>query len=59
LSAKIAERQRKLNEAIKEANANRKQAFADKIDPKPVAKVKQTKVESKSNPKISLLEFST
>ena len=46
LSAKIAERQRKLEQAIKEANASRKQAFRDKIDPKPVAKVKQSKVQS-------------
>ena len=46
LSAKIAERQRKLEQAIKDANASRKQAFKDKIDPKPVAKVKQSKVKS-------------
>ena len=46
LSAKIAERQRKLEQAIKDANASRKQAFRDKIDPKPVAKVKQSKVQS-------------
>lgn len=46
LSAKIAERQRKLNQAIKDANASRKQAFKDRIDPKPVAKVKQSKVQS-------------
>jgi alanyl-tRNA synthetase len=44
LSAKIAEKQRKLNESIKDANASRKQAFKDKIDP--VAKVKQSKVQS-------------
>lgn len=46
LSAKIAERQRKLEKAIKDANEARKQAFRDKIDPKPVAKVKQSKVQS-------------
>lgn len=46
LSAKIAERQRKLEQATKEANEARKQAFRDKIDPKPVAKVKQSKVQS-------------
>ena len=44
LSLKIAERQRKLEQATKEANASRKQAFKDLIDP--VAKVKQTKVQS-------------
>lgn len=46
LSAKIADRQRKLEQATKEANEARKQAFRDKIDPKPVAKVKQSKVQS-------------
>jgi hypothetical protein len=46
LSAKIAERQRKLNQSIKDANASRKQAFKEKIDPTPVAKVKQSKVQS-------------
>jgi len=44
LSAKIAERQRKLEQATKDANASRKQAFKDQIDP--VAKVKQSKVQS-------------
>lgn len=44
LSAKIAERQRKLEKAIKDANESRKQAFRDQIDP--VAKVKQSKVQS-------------
>jgi hypothetical protein len=44
LSAKIAERQRKLEQATKDANASRKQAFKDLIDP--VAKVKQPKVQS-------------
>jgi hypothetical protein len=34
LSAKIAERQRKLEQAVKDANASRKQAFKDLIDPK-------------------------
>ena len=46
LSAKIAERQRKLNQAIKDANENRKKAFKEQIDPTPVAKVKQSKVKS-------------
>ena len=46
LSAKIADRQRKLEQATKEANANRKKAFKEQIDPTPVAKVKKTKVQS-------------
>ena len=54
LSAKIAERQRKLEQAIKEANASRKQAFKDKIDPKPIAKVKQSKVQSKQEVKADI-----
>ena len=52
LSAKIAERQRKLEKAIKDANSDRKQAFKDKIDP--VAKVKQTKVQSKQEVKAGI-----
>jgi len=52
LSAKIAERQRKLEQAIKEANASRKQAFKDLIDP--VAKVKQSKVQSKQEVKADI-----
>jgi hypothetical protein len=52
LSAKIAERQRKLEQATKEANASRKQAFKDKIDP--VAKVKQPKVQSKQEVKADI-----
>jgi hypothetical protein len=52
LSAKIAERQRKLEQATKDANASRKQAFRDKIDP--VAKVKQSKVQSKQEVKADI-----
>jgi len=44
LSAKIAERQRRLEQSTKDANASRRQAFKDQIDP--VAKVKQSKVQS-------------
>ena len=44
LHQKIAERQRKLEQSTKDANASRKQAFKDQIDP--VAKVKQSKVQS-------------
>ena len=52
LSAKIAERQRLLEKATKEANASRKQAFRDKIDP--VAKVKQSKVQFKQEVKADI-----
>jgi uridine kinase len=52
IQQKIAERQRKLNEAIKQAKASRKQAFKDKIDP--VAKVKQPKVQSKQEVKADI-----
>ena len=52
LSAKIAERQRKLEQATKDANASRKQAFRNLIDP--VAKVKQTKVQSKQEVKADI-----
>jgi hypothetical protein len=57
LSAKIAERQRKLEQATKEANASRKQAFRDKIDP--VAKVKQPKVQSKQEVKADIPSVDT
>ena len=52
LSAKIAERQRALEKATKDANASRKQAFKDLIDP--VAKVKQTKVQLKQKVKADI-----
>ena len=52
LSAKIAERQRKLEQATKDANAARKQAFKDLIDP--VAKVKQSKVQLKQEVKADI-----
>jgi hypothetical protein len=52
LSAKIAERQRKLEQATKDANASRKQAFKDLIDP--VAKVKQPKVQYKQEVKADI-----
>ena len=57
LSAKIAERERKLQQATKEANASRKQAFKDKIDP--VAKVKQSKVQSKQEVKADIPSVDT
>jgi alanyl-tRNA synthetase len=52
LQQKIAERQRKLEQATKDANASRKQAFKDLIDP--VAKVKQSKVKSKQEVKADI-----
>jgi hypothetical protein len=57
LSAKIAERQRKLEQATKDANASRKQAFKDLIDP--VAKVKQPKVQSKQEVKADIPSVDT
>jgi alanyl-tRNA synthetase len=57
LQQKIADRQRKLNESIKDANASRKQAFKDKIDP--VAKVKQSKVQSKQEVKADIPSVDT
>jgi len=52
LQQKITERQRKLEQATKDANASRKKAFKDLIDP--VAKVKQTKVQSKQEVKADI-----
>lgn len=51
IQQKIAERQRKLFQATKEANASRKSAFKEQIDPTPVAKVKRSKVQSKQEVK--------
>ena len=52
LQQKIAERQRLLEKATKDANASRKQAFKDQIDP--VAKVKQPKVQSNQEVKADI-----
>ncbi len=57
LSAKIAERQRKLEKAVKDANDARKQAFKDLIDP--VAKVKKAKVQSKQEVKADIPSVDT
>jgi uridine kinase len=57
LQQKIAERQRRLEQAIKDANASRKQAFKDQIDP--VAKVKQSKVQSKQEVKADIPSVDT
>jgi hypothetical protein len=47
LQQKIALRQRKLEKSVKDANAFRKDAIRNLVDPKPVAKVKQSKVQLK------------
>jgi hypothetical protein len=52
IQQKIGERQRLLEKATKDANASRKQAFRDQIDP--VAKVKQSKVQSKQEVKADI-----
>ena len=52
IQQKIAERQRLLEKVSKDANAARKQAFKDLIDP--VAKVKQPKVQSKQEVKADI-----
>jgi hypothetical protein len=52
IQQKIAERQRLLEKATKDANASRKQAFKDQIDP--VAKVKQSKVKSNQEVKADI-----
>jgi len=52
LQQKIAARQRLLEKATKDANASRKQAFRNLIDP--VAKVKQPKVQSKQEVKADI-----
>jgi hypothetical protein len=57
LQQKIAERQRKLEQNTKDSNAARKQAFKDQIDP--VAKVKQSKVQSKQEVKADIPSVDT
>jgi len=52
IQQKISERERKLEQATKDAKDSRKQAFKDLIDP--VAKVKQTKVQSKQEVKADI-----
>ena len=52
IQQKIAARQRKLEEAVKDANASRKQAIRDLVSP--VAKVKQTKVQLKQEVKADI-----
>jgi alanyl-tRNA synthetase len=57
LQQKIGERQRRLEQATKDANASRKQAFKNLIDP--VAKVKQSKVQSKQEVKADIPSVDT
>ena len=57
LQQKIAERQRRLEQATKDANSSRKQAFKDLIDP--IAKVKQSKVQSKQEVKADIPSVDT
>lgn len=57
LHKKIAERQRKLDQSFKDDKASRKQAFKDLIDP--VAKVKQSKVQSKQEVKADIPSVDT
>ena len=52
LAKKIAERQRLLEKAIKDANASRKQSIRDLVSP--VAKVKQSKVQLKQEVKADI-----
>ncbi len=52
IQQKIAQRQRLLEKATKDANASRKQAIRDLVSP--VAKVKQTKVQSKQEVKADI-----
>ena len=52
IQQKISERERKLEQATKDAKDSRKQAFKDLIDP--VAKVKQPKVQSKQEVKADI-----
>ena len=47
LQQKIAARQRKLEQSTKDANTFRKDAIRNLVDPKPIAKVKQSKVKLK------------
>jgi uncharacterized protein YdcH (DUF465 family) len=54
LNKKIEERQRLLEKANKDANIARKSAISDLVDPKPVAKVKQTKVQLKQEVKADI-----
>ena len=53
LQKKIAERQRKLEQSVKDANDNRKQAIRNLVDPKPI-QTKKSKVQSKQEVKADI-----
>jgi len=54
IQQKIALRQHKLEQSAKDANSNRKNAIRNLVDPKPVAKVKQSKVQLKQEVKADI-----
>jgi fructose-1,6-bisphosphatase len=53
LQQKIAQRQRKLEQSAKDANANRKQAIRNLVDPKPIQS-KKSKVQLKQEVKADI-----
>ena len=53
IQQKIAIKQRKLEQAVKDANANRKQAIKNLVDPKPI-QVKKSKVQLKQEDKADI-----
>jgi fructose-1,6-bisphosphatase len=53
LQQKIAQRQRKLEQSTKDANANRKQAIRNLVDPKPIQS-KKSKVQLKQEVKADI-----
>lgn len=53
IQQKIAIRQRKLEQSLKDANANRKQAIRNLVDPKPI-QVKKSKVQLKQEDKADI-----
>lgn len=54
MQQQAAKQQKLLNEQVKDANAARKKAFKELIDPTPVAEVKKTKVQSKQEVKADI-----
>jgi hypothetical protein len=58
LQQKIAQRQRKLEQSAKDANANRKQAIRNLIDPKPIQS-KKSKVQLKQKVKADIPSVDT
>jgi len=58
LQQKIAQRQRKLEQSAKDANANRKQAIRNLVDPKPIQS-KKSKVQLKQEVKADIPSVDT